>query len=132
MNINENLLSNDLSFTHAISMYGDIKYGKNFKHFNYVNPLAPKGGKIKLAERGTFDSLNQFILKGIPAAGLHYIYQSLLKQSLDEPFTAYGLIADKIMISEDMTSVIFYLNPNAKWHDQKSLTAEDVKWTFDT
>ena len=132
MNINENLLSNDLSFTHAISMYGDIKYGKKFKHFNYVNPLAPKGGKIKLAERGTFDSLNQFVLKGIPAAGLDYIYQSLLKQSLDEPFTAYGLIADKIMISEDMTSVIFHLNPNAKWHDQKSLTAEDVKWTFDT
>ena len=88
---NSYLLSNDEFTTHGLSMFGDIKYKNNFKHFDYVNPLAPSGGKIKLAERGTFDSLNQFILKGLPAVGLDNIYQSLIKTSLDEPFSAYGL-----------------------------------------
>ncbi len=115
---------------HAISVFGDIKYNKNFKHFDYVNSNAPKGGKIKLAERGTFDSLNQFILKGLPAVGLDYIYESLLKASLDEPLTAYGLLAEELNIAKDRSSATFYLRKNAKWHDNKPITSEDVVWTF--
>jgi len=126
-----NAFSNDTNERlHALSVFGDIKYSKNFKHFNYVNPIAPKGGKIKLAERGTFDSLNQFILKGLPAIGLDNIYESLLKESLDEPLTAYGLLAEGINIAEDKSSVTFYLRKNAKWHDNTPITAKDVIWTF--
>jgi len=115
---------------HAISVFGDIKYDKNFTHFDYVNPDAPKGGKIKLAERGTFDSLNQFVLKGLPAIGLDYIYESLLKESLDEPLTAYGLLAERLIISEDRSSATFYLRKNAKWHDNTPITSQDIVWTF--
>ena len=129
---NSYLLSNDKFTTHGLSMFGDIKYKNNFKHFNYVNPLAPNGGKIKLAERGTFDSLNQFILKGLPVVGLDNIYQSLIKTSLDEPFSAYGLVAEKIQVAEDMSSVTFYIHQNAQWNDKIPLTTEDIKWTFNT
>ena len=115
---------------HAISVFGDIKYDKNFIHFDYVNPNAPKGGKIKLAERGTFDSLNQFVLKGLPAIGLDYIYESLLKESLDEPLTAYGLLAERLNIAEDRSSATFYLRKNAKWHDNTPITSQDIVWTF--
>ncbi len=118
--------------SHAISVFGDIKYKKDFLKFDYVNPEAPKGGKIKLAERGTFDSLNQFLLKGLPAIGLDYIYESLLKESLDEPLTAYGLLAESVYIAEDKSSVTFFLHKNAKWHDNVSITAHDVVWTFNT
>ena len=69
------------NLSHAIAMHGEPKYPPDFKNVEYVNPDAPKGGKIKLAVRGTFDSLNQFLLKGLPAAGLDNIYESLLKES---------------------------------------------------
>ena len=120
------------NYNHAISVFDEIKYDKNFKYFNYVNPNAPKGGTIRLAERGTFDSLNQFILKGVPAVGLDSIYESLLVTSLDEPLTAYGLLAKTIEIAPDKSSIIFYMHENAKWHDNMPITANDVKWTFNT
>ena len=117
---------------HAISVFDQIKYHKDFKHFDYVNPSAPKGGRIRLAERGTFDSLNQFILKGVPAIGLDSIYESLLVTSLDEPFTAYGLLAKTLNVSPDQSSITFYMQKNAKWHDNMPITAADVEWTFKT
>ena len=125
-------IADEFETKHALSVFENIKYNKNFKNFDYVNPNAPIGGKVKLAERGTFDSLNQFILKGLPASGLENIYQSLLKTSLDEPFTAYGLLAKEVSIPENKLSVIFHLHPSAKWSDGKQVTAEDVKWTFET
>ena len=129
LNIEESFSQNNNKM-HAISVFGDIKYDKNFEQFDYVNSDAPKGGKIKLAERGTYDSLNQFLLKGLPAIGLDYIYESLLKESFDEPLTAYGLLAESLYISEDKSSVTFFLRNNAKWHDNTPITAEDVVWTF--
>ena len=130
-NINVSIAS-DENYDHAISVFNEIKYKNNFKHFDYVNPNAPKKGVIKLAERGTFDSLNQFILKGLPAIGLDNIYDSLLVTSLDEPLTAYGLIAKGMKVSEDNTSITFFLNQNAVWHDNNPVTSYDIEWTFNT
>ena len=130
-NINVSIAS-DENYEHAISVFNEIKYKNNFKYFDYVNPNAPKKGVIKLAERGTFDSLNQFILKGLPAIGLDNIYDSLLVTSLDEPLTAYGLIAKGMKVSEDNTSITFFLNENAVWHDNNPVTSYDIEWTFNT
>ena len=130
-NINVSIAS-DENYEHAISVFNEIKYKNNFKYFDYVNPNAPKKGVIKLAERGTFDSLNQFILKGLPAIGLDNIYDSLLVTSLDEPLTAYGLIAKGMKVSEDNTSITFFLNQNAVWHDNNPVTSYDIEWTFNT
>jgi microcin C transport system substrate-binding protein len=131
LNINISIAS-EQNYDHAISVFNEIKYKNNFKHFDYVNPNTPKKGDIKLAERGTFDSLNQFILKGLPAIGLDNIYESLLVTSLDEPLTAYGLLAKGIKVSEDNTSVTFFLNQSAIWHDHKPITSYDIEWTFNT
>ena len=125
-------LASDMNYDHAISVFDKIKYERSFESFDYVNPNAPKKGIIKLAERGTFDSLNQFILKGLPAIGLDNIYESLLVTSLDEPFTGYGLIAKGLRLSEDKSSITFFLNDNARWHDNKPITSHDVEWTFNT
>lgn len=122
----------EYNYQHAISVFDKIKYNEEFKHFDYINPSAPKGGIIRLAERGTFDSLNQFVLKGVPAVGLDSIYESLLVTSLDEPFTAYGLLAKYLKVSSDKSSITFYMHENAKWHDNMPITAYDVKWTFKT
>ena len=130
-NINISIAS-DEDYDHAISVFNEIKYKNSFKYFDYVNPNAPKKGSIKLAERGTFDSLNQFILKGLPAIGLDNIYDSLLVTSLDEPLTAYGLIAKGMKVSEDNTSITFFLNQNAVWHDNNPVTSYDIEWTFNT
>lgn len=116
---------------HGLSMYGDFKYSADFKHFQYVNPNAPKGGTFKQAAIGSFDSLNPFIVKGNAAAGINMIYDSLLKQSSDEPFSSYGLIAEKVKIADDFSSVSFLINKNARFHDGKSIHAEDVKFSFE-
>ena len=102
----------EYNYQHAISVFDKIKYNEEFKHFDYINPSAPKGGIIRLAERGTFDSLNQFVLKGVPAVGLDSIYESLLVTSLDEPFTAYGLLAKYLKVSSDKSSISFYMHEN--------------------
>ncbi|MBH87528.1 MAG: hypothetical protein CMJ12_00025 [Pelagibacterales bacterium] len=130
-NINISIAS-EKNYDHAISVFDEVKYKNNFKHFDYVNPNAPKKGTIKLAERGTFDSLNQFILKGLPVTGLDNIYESLLVTSLDEPLSAYGLLAKGMKISKDNTSITFFLNQNAIWHDNKPITTYDIEWTFNT
>lgn len=121
----------------AIAMHGDVKYPSDFKHFDYVNPDAPKGGILRVHAVGTFDSLNPFIVKGAPAGGLTYlgtglIYESLMDQSNDEPFSMYGLLAESIELPKDRSWVAFNLRPEAKWADGKPVTAEDVVWTFNT
>lgn len=120
---------------HGIAMHGDLKYDPGFTHFDYVNPDAPKGGRLRLHAIGSFDSLNPFIVKGIPAGGLSYlgsdfIHESLMDQSNDEPFSMYGLLAESIELPEDRSWVAFNLRPEAKWADGKPVTAEDVVWTF--
>lgn len=121
----------------SISMHGDVKYKDGFTHLDYVNPDAPKGGTLKLHEIGTFDSLNPFIIKGAPAGGMAYIGQSLLydalmEQSTDEPFSMYGLLAETIERPKDNSWVAFNLRKEAKWADGKPVTADDVVWTFNT
>jgi microcin C transport system substrate-binding protein len=116
--------------SHAIAMHGEPKYGPDFTHFDYVNPNAPKGGTLRLAEQGTFDSFNFFIPKG--NAGQGSPYESLLTDSADEPFTEYGLIAETIEWPEDRSWVIFSLRPEARWHDGKPITVEDVIWSLET
>ena len=118
--------------THGLSVFGDLKYPADFTHFDYTNPDAPKGGSVRLSSLGSFDSLNAFILKGVSAAGIASIYDSLTIGSDDEPFAEYGLVAESIEIPEDKAWAIYYLRENARWHDGKPMTAEDVAWTFET
>ena len=117
---------------HGIAMHGDLKYGADFKHFDYVNPNAPKGGELKQAALGTFDSFNPFIIKGNPADGIGRIYDTLLVPSADEPFSEYGLIAEKIETPANRSWVTFTLRPNARWHDKQPVTVDDVIWSFET
>jgi microcin C transport system substrate-binding protein len=122
----------ELYVGHGIAMHGELKYQPGFAHFDYVNPKAPKRGEVRQASIGTFDSFNPFIVKGNPAAGLSRIYDTLLTTSADEPFSEYGLLAEKVEMPMDRSSVTFTLNEKARWHDGKPVTAEDVKWTFET
>lgn len=128
----------DGSPVHAFAMHGDPKYSADFKHFDYVNPDAPKGGKIKLATVSSsgFDSLNPYIIKGVSASGLsrlgrNYLYDSLTVQSDDEAFTEYGLIAQRMEMPEDRSWVIFYINPRARFQDGKPIRAQDVVYSFE-
>ena len=111
-------------------MHGTPKYPPGFKHFDYVNPGAPKGGTLRLAVQGTFDSFNSLIPKGNPGAGS--AYETLLTSSADEPFTEYGLIAESIEVPEDRSWAIFTLRPQARWHDGKPITVDDVIFSLDT
>lgn len=117
---------------YGISPFGDLKYPENFKHFEYVNPDAPKRGTFRQFDVGTFDSLNHFILKGTAAAGLGAIYDTLLEASDDEPFSRYGLLAEKVMVANDKLSVSFKMRDKARWHDGEPITADDVVFSFNT
>ncbi|MFI7856981.1 extracellular solute-binding protein [Pseudomonas promysalinigenes] len=118
---------------HALTLYDEPpKYPADFKHFDYVNPDAPKGGTFRQASFGGFDSLNPFINKGVPADNVGIIYDTLMRQSLDEPFTEYGLVAGKIEKAPDNSWVRFYLRPEARFHDGHPMRAEDVVFTFNT
>ncbi len=117
----------------AMGMGYDPKYPPDFDHFDYVNPQAIKGGELVLSGLGSFDSLNPYLLKGIPADGLgELIFESLLEKSLDEPFTMYGLLADDFTLADDGLSVTFHINPKARFSSGKPVTAADVKYSFDT
>lgn len=116
---------------HAVSLVGAPKMAADFKHFDWVNPDAPKGGTLRQYADGTFDTLNPFSDKGVKAAGLGMIYDSLMAASSDEPSTEYGLIAECVTYSDDFSSATFKLRPAAKFHDGKPVTVEDVIFTFD-
>lgn len=118
---------------HALTLYDEPpKYPASFKHFDFVNPDAPKGGTFRQSSFGGFDSLNPFINKGVPAENIGSIYDTLMRQSLDEPFTEYGLVAGKIEKAPDNSWVRFYLRPEARFHDGQPMRADDVVWTFNT
>ena len=119
--------------SHAITLYDEApKYPEGFSHFDYVNPEAPKGGRFRVApvQEATFDSFHPFIPKGNPVST--GAVEALLTSSLDEPFTEYGLIAEYIEWPDERDWVTFYINPKARWHDGKPITADDVIWTFNT
>ena len=118
---------------HGIAMHGSLKYPADFEHFEYVNEHAKKGGTLKLGVVGdNFDSFNPYIIKGVSSAGTSYLYESLTRHSLDEAFSEYGLIAQSIETPADRSSVTFTLNPNAKFSDGSPITAEDIKYSFET
>lgn len=116
--------------THALSLGDPPKYGEDFEHFDYVNPEAPKAGHYRAEANGTFDSFNQFIIKGASAAGIDLLYDTLTESSDDEVFARYGLIAEKMEMPQDKTWMIFHINPKARFSDGKPVTAEDVDFTF--
>ena len=122
--------------SHAVPAMGmgyEPKYAEDYKHFDYVNPAAPKQGELTMMGLGTFDSLNPYLLKGISAGGLGLlVFESLLEKSLDEPFSEYGLIADDFYLADDELSVTFHINPLARFSNGDAVTADDVKYSFDT
>ncbi len=116
--------------SHGIAMHGDLKYSKDFSHFDYANPDAPKGGSVWLNAIGTYDSFNSFIIKGNPAAGLGFMYDNLMYGSADEAFSQYGQLAESVQTPKDRSWVAFTLRPQARWHDGKPVTVDDVIFSF--
>ena len=116
---------------HALSRVGAIKFPAGFQHFDWVNPDAPKGGTVRLADIGGFDNLNPFTFKGLLGSGTSLLHDSLMVPSLDEPATAYGLIAAWVSHPDDYSSVTFGLNPAARFQDGSPITPADVVFSFD-
>jgi microcin C transport system substrate-binding protein len=117
--------------SHALSLFGDVKYGPDFTHFDYVNPDAPKGGTVRYSAIGTFDNLNPYILKGNAAVGLGLLFDTLMSPSSDEPASAYGLVAESVEMPADRSWVQYNLRQEARFSDGTPITADDVIWTFD-
>ena len=117
---------------HGIAMHGKPKYESNFTNLDYVNPNAPKGGVVKFGSYGSFDNLNRVAFKGSKAAGLGYVNDTLMRRVWDEAFTMYGLIAEYVEMPEDRSSITFYLNPKATFHDGSPITRDDVLFSLET
>lgn len=118
---------------HGFSLLGALRYPAGFAHFDYVNPAAPKGGRLRLSRIGGFDSTNTLRYPGNTPAELRtMVYDRLLVQAEDEPASHYGLLAETVDVSDDLSRVAFRLRPEARWHDGAPVTARDVAFTFDT
>ena len=118
---------------HALSLFGDIKYQGAFPHFDYVNPKAPKGGVVRMMVTGTYDNFNPVVagVKGTIAGGIELLYDTLMVPALDEISTEYGLLAESVSHPANFSSVTYRLRQNAKWHDGKPVTPEDVIFSFE-
>src|ERR1700754_4191042 len=128
--------------SHAIAMHGAPALPAGFTHFGYVNPDAPKGGRLIQGVLGSFDGLNPFIVKGLAPQGLRapltsannaitgYVVESLMVRGYDEPFTLYGLLAKSVETDAARTHVTFTLDPDARFSDGTPVTAEDVAFTW--
>jgi peptide/nickel transport system substrate-binding protein len=118
---------------HGIAMHGEPLEPGDFTHLPYVNPDAPKGGRVTLAMQGSFDSLNPLIVKGTAAEGVRdYVYESLLGRAYDEPFSLYGLIAESVETPSDRSYVEFTLRPEAKFSDGTPIGVDDVLFSYAT
>lgn len=122
------------TWRHALSLFGDIKYPADFKRFDYVNPDAPKGGVARQISIGTFDNFNLAVagVKGNIAPAVGLIYETLMARSYDEASTQYGLLAEAVSHPDDHSWVIYRLNKNARWHDGKPVTPEDVLFSMES
>jgi len=124
--------ANETQAVHGISMHGSTMLDADFTQLPYVNIDAPKGGKITYGVRGSFDSVNPFILRGQKVGGLrdgfygNNVYESLLMRSRDEPFAMYGLLAEAVIIPDDRSFIEFKINPKATFSDGHPVTADDV------
>ena len=121
----------DPSWNHGLATFGALKYPPDYRHFEYANPEAPKGGSMVLGAIGHFDSLNPFIVKGTPALGLGWMYDTLLRESQDDSGAGYGLLAESVERSPDRSWVAFTLREHARWHDGRPVTPEDVIFSFE-
>ena len=121
------------AWRHGLSLFGDLKYPAGFKNFEYVNPTAPKGGIVRLGTIGTFDNFNRMVagVKGVFAAGATLINETLMAPALDEVSTEYGLLAEAVKHPPDFSWVSYRLRAEAKWHDGKPVTADDVIFSFE-
>jgi microcin C transport system substrate-binding protein len=122
---------------HGLSTFGDLKYPADFKHFDYVNPQAPKGGTVKLRDIGTFDNLNPFIIKGVKLRGMGAIvqtlpYDTLMVSAADEADAMYGLVAKSVDVGPNKRWVEFVLRPEARFHDGSPITTADLIYSFNT
>lgn len=125
--------SEGFAASHALTLFGAPKYPAGFSHFAYVNPSAPRGGTFVMSYSSGFDSLNPFLLKGLAAPGVNtLLFQTLMSPSLDEPQSYYPLIAQSVTIAPDNSFAEFTLNPKARWHDGKPVTAHDVAYSLAT
>jgi microcin C transport system substrate-binding protein len=124
------VLSQEREWKHYLSYLEEVKYPAGFTHFDYVNVDAPKMGLVRLREMGGFDTLNPVLPQGEPANGLGFIYETLFTPSYDEILTDYGLLAEAVSYPDDVSSVTFRMNPDARWHDGEPVTAADVIWSF--
>jgi len=116
---------------HGIALHGLPKQPADFQHFSYVDPEAPKGGRLVMSAYGSFDSLNPLIVKGVAANGIReFVVESLMARGLDEPFTLYGLIAETVEMPDDRSSITFNINPKARFSDGTPITADDVLFSF--
>jgi microcin C transport system substrate-binding protein len=116
---------------HGIATVGDLKYPEGFPHYDYVNPQAPKGGSLRLAVEGNFDTLNPLLARGEPASGLEQVFEPLMVSASDELSSMYGLLAESLSHPDDYSSVTFRLRPEAKWADDEPVTPEDVIFSFE-
>ncbi len=122
--------------SHGFAYFGNLKYPKDMKHFDYVNPDAPKGGTVKAADVYTFTNLNPYVDKGVLAAGMDprigaITHDPLMKKSEDELASYYGALAESIEVADDLSWVTYTLRDDAYWHDGVPVTMDDVEWTFD-
>ncbi len=130
VNADENL------WRHGDSLVAPLKYGPDFKHYEYVNPDAPKGGDLKRAAFGGFDTFNPFVVKGRPPIGLTYfggmLYDTFMEQSRDQAGASYGLIAESFRKADDSSWAVYRINPKAQWHDGEPIKPEDIIWSMKT
>ncbi|MFK5979613.1 MAG: extracellular solute-binding protein [Rhizobiaceae bacterium] len=128
-------LADESKWRHGDTLFGKLKHDANFTHYPHANPDAPKGGHLKRASFGGFDSFNPFVVRGRTPSGLSYfgglLYDNLFEQSLDQPSASYGLVADKFRKADDSSWAVYHINEKARWHDGKPITPEDVIWSME-
>ena len=119
---------------HALSLFGEVKYPAGFKHFDYVNPQAPKAGTVRMIAVGTFDNFNMAVsgVRGSIAAGLNLTYNTLMAEAMDEVSTEYGLLAESVKHPADFSNATYRLRADARWHDGKPVTVDDVIFSIES
>lgn len=122
-------------WSHGDALFGELKYGPDFKHYDHVEPDAPKGGTLNQAASGSYDSFNPFVVRGRPAAGLNYagglLYDTLFEQSIDQASASYGLVAAAFRHPDDFSSATFRIDERARFHDGEPIKPEDVIWSLE-
>ncbi|GAK70520.1 putative peptide ABC transporter substrate-binding protein [Agrobacterium rubi TR3 = NBRC 13261] len=115
----------------GISTVGELKHPNGFKHFDYVNPNAPKGGTLRMSTTGTFDTLNPVLVKGEVGTGIAVVFDTLFQSSEEELSSSYGLLAEGVSFPDDISKATFRLRKEAKWADGKPVMPEDVVFSFE-